>query len=141
MSDPDAKVYVVRHRKRTDVTEEVKTVLDLLHSSLDWGSGFLCAEDIEAWGKIAGALGMDVKGIQEQIDELRENERIDRIQKKFTERTVVYQARSKNNEVLAELTAPSGQGVAWVPPPGTKKPVYWWRNQGWGWENLGRYPV
>ena len=43
----------------TNVTEEAKTVLDLLHSSLDWGSGFLSTEDVAAWHRFARALGID----------------------------------------------------------------------------------
>lgn len=41
-----------------DVTEEAKAVLDLLHSSLDWGSGFLSSEEKAAWGRFANALGI-----------------------------------------------------------------------------------
>lgn len=137
----DAKVYVIQDRKRTEVTEEVKTVLDCLQGSLDWGSGFLCAEDIEAWGKIAGALGMNVKGLQGEIDELRNLER-KRAFHKIEHPPVVYQARTKTGKVLVELTSPApDQGVSWYPPAGTEKPVYWWRNLGSGWENLGEYPV
>lgn len=38
--------------------DDVKHVLDLLASSLDWGSGFLCDEDVSAWNRLADSCGV-----------------------------------------------------------------------------------
>jgi len=40
-----------------DVTEDVKRVLDALHSSLDWGSGFLDVQQRKSATKLMKALG------------------------------------------------------------------------------------
>lgn len=41
----------------TAKTEDIHHLLDLLSSSMDWGSGFLDDEDVAAWNRVAEATG------------------------------------------------------------------------------------
>jgi len=143
MSGP--KVFVIADKQRTDVTEEVKIVLDRLHSSLDWGSGFLCSDDLEAWGTLAGAMGMDVTQIPTMVTYAREyEERMASLrdeQEKRSEEALAalpgksrwkHQARSTSGEVLVQLEADAGAAVAY---PLDQK-VEWWVDKGRGWEQV-----
>jgi len=145
-ADPDARAYVIKNRKRVDVTEEVKTVLDCLSSSLDWGSGFLCADDIEAWGKVAGALEMDVKGIPEQVVQMRKDEaewaeRQEEQAKRSAAALMqlpdkerwVHEARLPTGLVLVRMEADAGEPVSWEPDYEISK-IEWWVNKGRGFE-------
>lgn len=46
-----------------DVTEDVVTLLDAIHDSMDWGSGFLNREDLVAWKTLADLLGFDAAAV------------------------------------------------------------------------------
>lgn len=54
--------------ERVDVTEAVRTMYDLLHSSMDWGSGFLSLEDVIDITRLAETCGfVNLEGAVEQI--------------------------------------------------------------------------
>lgn len=43
-----------------DITEHVVSIMDRLTETLDWGSGFFCDEELEAFCKIADLLKIDI---------------------------------------------------------------------------------
>lgn len=64
------RVIVQKDGTDYDVTEAVKTMYDLLHSSMDWGSGFLSIEDVTEVTRLAQLCGfVNLDGADEQLME------------------------------------------------------------------------
>jgi hypothetical protein len=64
---PNRSVVLRREGKpEIDVTEDVVTILDAVHHSMDWGSGFLEDHEEESARKLMRALGftMDRTGLR-----------------------------------------------------------------------------
>lgn len=57
---PSVSPIVVTEERRTDVHR----LLDLLSSSLDWGSGFLDDEDVAAWNRVADMVGYPAQAVK-----------------------------------------------------------------------------
>ncbi len=55
-----------------DVTEPVVSLLDSIHNSMDWGSGFLNREELEAWQVLAELLDFDGSAINEVDKKIHE---------------------------------------------------------------------
>lgn len=125
--------------------EDVKVLLDALHSSLDWGSGFLDAEEIEAWCRVAESYGIGTEEQRVEAVRLRRQQVIDeehrlavaeqaRIDRQYALRGHPrYQIRDiASGETLVEVTVPRSAGFAWthqfvVRPEGW---LQWWVNDG-----------
>ncbi len=50
----------IRSADGTDVTEAIQVIYDLAHSSMDWGSGMLSTEEVEAVIRFAIHMGWGV---------------------------------------------------------------------------------
>lgn len=60
-----------------DVTEDVVTLLDAIHDSMDWGSGFLNREDLVAWKTLAQLLKFNPDAVEGADQHLQEIERVE----------------------------------------------------------------
>jgi hypothetical protein len=67
-----------------DVTEDIVTLLDAIHGSMDWGSGFLNREDLVAWKTLADLLGFDAVAVGSADEAIAELDREEQRKRDFT---------------------------------------------------------
>lgn len=83
--------------KGVDITEGVRVMYDAVLGSLDWQSGFLDLEELEALGQVADACGFD------QIEEVYQRIQAAKVaQEAQAQYTARYAARSDLHKALTE---------------------------------------
>jgi hypothetical protein len=55
----------IAEREEQRLQDDVHRLLDLVSSSMDWGSGFLDDEDVAAWNRVAERFGYPATAVKE----------------------------------------------------------------------------
>jgi hypothetical protein len=106
---PGVRIFVRQpNGTETDITEGVQALYDLVIGSMDWGSGFLTAEDARPVALLARACGFENAEAAERY--LREQEHSDQ-QQQFI----------RNHQAAIKSAGP-GRTVLWHGPGGRPLP-------------------
>ena len=64
---PNGSIIIARSPDgtETNVTEAVSSAYDLVANSLDWGSGFLCLEEVGPLAELATICGFEDEGFKD----------------------------------------------------------------------------